>query len=205
MALRYGEYRESVDIDFLVSDNDGYRNLRQLLTGPDGLRAILREGAQQLEAREVKADRYGIRTAVKASGVFIKLEIVSEGRIVLETPGPADQIQGVACLIPLDMAASKLLANSDGWRDDAVSSRDLIDLAMMQPGKALMKRAIAKASTAYGTAVERDLASAIALVSGSDGRLERCMQRMHITTPKALLWQRIKALAPAPPSVPAAQ
>ena len=34
MALRYGEYRESVDIDFLVSDVAGYRKLRQRLTGP---------------------------------------------------------------------------------------------------------------------------------------------------------------------------
>jgi hypothetical protein len=33
IALRYGEYRESVDINFLVSDIAGYRNLRQLLTG----------------------------------------------------------------------------------------------------------------------------------------------------------------------------
>jgi hypothetical protein len=31
MALRYGEYRESVDIDFLVSDLAGYREMRQLL------------------------------------------------------------------------------------------------------------------------------------------------------------------------------
>jgi hypothetical protein len=37
-ALRcaMGEYRESVDIDFLVSDAAGYRELRQLLTGPRG-------------------------------------------------------------------------------------------------------------------------------------------------------------------------
>lgn len=28
MALRYGEYRESVDIDFLVSDVASYRELR---------------------------------------------------------------------------------------------------------------------------------------------------------------------------------
>jgi hypothetical protein len=33
IALRYGEYRESVDIDFMVSDLAGYRTLRQLLTG----------------------------------------------------------------------------------------------------------------------------------------------------------------------------
>lgn len=28
IALRCGEYRESVDIDFLVADADGYRELR---------------------------------------------------------------------------------------------------------------------------------------------------------------------------------
>ncbi len=36
IALRYGEYLESVDIDFLVSDAGGYRELRHLLTGPNG-------------------------------------------------------------------------------------------------------------------------------------------------------------------------
>lgn len=40
IALRYGEYRESVDIDFLVSDAVGYRELRQLLTTPAGLAPI---------------------------------------------------------------------------------------------------------------------------------------------------------------------
>jgi hypothetical protein len=48
IALRYGEYRESVDIDFLVSDAAGYRALRQLLTGVGGLNAIVRAGAQPL-------------------------------------------------------------------------------------------------------------------------------------------------------------
>jgi len=41
------------------------------------------------------------------------------------------------------MATSKLLANSDRWRDDAVMSRDLIDLAMMAPSKGLMTQAMA--------------------------------------------------------------
>ena len=30
IAMRYGEYRESIDIDFLVSSAAGYRELRQL-------------------------------------------------------------------------------------------------------------------------------------------------------------------------------
>ena len=60
IALRYGEYRESVDIDFLVSDGGGYRNLRQLLTGPRGMAAILREGASVwTQAREPRTDQYG--------------------------------------------------------------------------------------------------------------------------------------------------
>ncbi len=45
MALRYGEYRESVDIDFLVSDVGSYRTLRQLLTDPRGIMSLVRENA----------------------------------------------------------------------------------------------------------------------------------------------------------------
>lgn len=48
MALRYGEYRESVDLDFLVSDIGGYRTPRQLLTGPKGIMTIVRQGAEPL-------------------------------------------------------------------------------------------------------------------------------------------------------------
>ena len=33
ISLRMGEYRESIDIDFLVSDPEGYRELRQRLRG----------------------------------------------------------------------------------------------------------------------------------------------------------------------------
>lgn len=34
IALKFGEYRESVDIDFLVSDPAGYRELRQMKKRP---------------------------------------------------------------------------------------------------------------------------------------------------------------------------
>ena len=69
----------------------------------------------------------------------IKFEIVLEARIELELPGPEDRIEDVATLTPLDMAASKLLANSDRWADDSVFSRDIIDLAMMKPGASLLR------------------------------------------------------------------
>jgi len=199
MALRYGEYRESVDIDFLVSRLEGYRALRQLLTGPLAFQAIARPGAELKTLREVRADQYGIRTIVQVAQSPIKFEIVLEGRMALEPPTADDVICGIATLTPLDMATSKLLANSDRWADDSVFSRDVIDLAMMQPGKALLLQAIAKSQKAYGKSIEADLAKAVDRLLSRPGRLERCMQMMQMTVPKALLWKRIKALVPKPP------
>jgi hypothetical protein len=196
IALRFGEYRESVDIDLLVSDVAGYRDLRQLLTGTAGLRAILRPGAAVQAVRELRADQYGLRTLLQVEGAEIKFEIVLEARIQLEPPGDDDRICGVATLTPLDMVTSKLLANSDRWADDSAFSRDLIDLAMMQPKGKLLKQAVAKAKGAYGDSIEADLLKAIEHLLGREGRLERCMQAMRITEPKAVLWQRIKALKP---------
>jgi hypothetical protein len=198
MALRYGEYRESVDIDFLVSNLDGYRALRQLLTGPDALQAIARPGTVLKTLREVRADQYGIRTIVQAEDSTaksaIKFEIVLEGRIALEEPIAADAICGIATLTPLDMATSKLLANSDRWADDSVFSRDLIDLAMMQPAKKLLRQAIDKSQKAYGDSITVDLAKARDRLMIHPGRLERCMQMMQMAVPKALVWQRLQAL-----------
>ncbi|MQY28873.1 hypothetical protein NRB56_44580 [Nocardia sp. RB56] len=196
IALRYGEYRESVDVDFLVSDNDGYRVLREKVTGAAGISAITRRNAELPADRPVRADRYGIRTAVRVDGITIKLEIIAEGRIALETPGDDDRVCGLAALTPLDMAATKLLANSDRWPDDAVFSRDIIDLAMMTPDRQLLRRAIDKTRIAYGDAIERDLTKAVRALRDRPGRLDQCMRAMEITTvPKALLWKRIRALA----------
>jgi hypothetical protein len=196
IALRYGEYRESLDIDFLVSHRDGYRALRQLLSGAAGIQAICRPGAEPItQAREVRADQYGVRTMLRVDDAEIKFEIVLEGRITLDAPGDGDLLCGVATLSPLDMATGKLLANSDRWRDDSVLSRDLIDLAMMLPSKALLREAIAKAEGAYGAAIVADLRKAIQYLRERPHRLDQCMQAMRITTvPKALLWKRIKAL-----------
>ena len=201
LALRYGEYRESVDIDFLVSHREGYRALRQLLSGKAGLQAICRAGIDPAplftQSREVRADQYGIRTMLRVADAEIKFEIVLEARITLDAPGADDLVCGVATLTPLDAAASKLLANSDRWRDDAVLCRDLIDLALMAPPKALLRQAIVKAQGAYGASIEADLRQAIQTLRERPHRLDHCMQAMRMTTlPKALLWKRIKALEP---------
>ncbi len=195
IALRYGEYRESVDIDFLVSDIKCYRKLRELMTSPSGITAILHEGAGKLEQlRPVRADQYGIRTMLLVDNQPIKFEIILEGRIQLDSPNPQDKTCGIATLTLLDMVTSKLLANSDRWQDDAVFSRDLIDLAIMEPNQKLMHAAMTKAEIAYGQSIRQDLSKAIDRMQTKDGLMERCMQALSIETPKALLWQKIRSL-----------
>ena len=195
IALAHGEYRESVDIDFLVSAAQGYRTLRERLTGPQGIQAIARPGGLLEASRDIRADQYGIRTLLRTGGIDIKLEIVSEARIALDAPAAADRICGVKTLTPLDLIATKLLANSDRWADDAVMSRDLIDLAMMEPSKALLRLGAAKAAGAYGKSVALDLGKAIEALRLRPQRLDRCMEALQMSTvPKALLWKKIKAL-----------
>lgn len=194
MALRHGEYRESVDIDFLVSDLAGYRQLRQQLSGKDGLQAIARPGCVLEHAREVRTDQYGIRTVLRVEDAPIKFEIVFEARIALDPPADADRICGVSTLTPLDMAASKLLANADRWPDASVFSRDLIDLAMMQPSPGLLTQAMDKAAQAYGDSIRTALAKAIQHLHDNPRRLPQCMARMGMTEAPAVVWQRIKAL-----------
>lgn len=195
IALKYGEFRESVDMDFLISDITHYRELRLLMSGRRGIHAILQPDQQLVaQTRDVRADQYGIRTALAIADHPIKFEIVLEGRIALEPPGPEDQICGISTLTPLDLATSKLLANSDRWADAGVFNRDVIDLAMMQPSALLLRQAMTKAEQAYGLSIQRDLIKAVDHLQNKAGWLDRCMQAMAINSPKALIWQRIKAL-----------
>ena len=205
IALRFGEYRESVDIDFLVSDAAGYRDLRQLLTGASGLAPITRTAVPSLHLlREVRADQYGIRTQVQMDGQAIKLEIVREARLALEAPSAVDRVCGISTLTLTDLAASKLLANSDRQADDGVFSRDVLDLAMMELPLPQMRAALRKAEQAYGAAVTRDLAKALARLQTREGWLERCMQAMAMHMPKAVLWQKLRRLKRLLPEADAA-
>lgn len=195
IALRYGEYRESIDVDFLVSDVTSYRNLRQLLTGVSGIATIVRESSEPLtQTRAIRADQYGIRTMLLVADQPIKFEIVLEGRIELAVPQVSDEICGIATLTPLDMATSKLLANSDRWADDGVFNRDIIDLAMMKPSLALLRSAVEKAETAYGQAICQDMDKALQRLQNRHDWLERCMQVMAMNLPKAVVWQQLRAL-----------
>lgn len=92
------------------------------------------------------------------------------------------------------MATSTLLANSDRWGDDGVFSRDIIDLAMINPSLVLLRQAVAKAESAYGQATRQDIEKALQRLKNRHGWLERCMQTMAMSLPKAVVWQRLRAL-----------
>ena len=194
IAMRYGEYRESVDMDFLVSDIASYRALRVLLKG-SSIHKILRDDSTSfIQSSEIRADQYGIRTVITSADIKIKFEIALEGRISLSVPGRSDQLCGVSTLTPVDMATSKLLANSDRWNDESVFARDVIDLAMMRPALALLTKALTNSEEAYGTSIKKDLGKALNKLQQQEGLLERCMQVMGMTMSKAEVWQRLRAL-----------
>ena len=196
MALRFGEYRESMDVDFLVSDLAGYRDLRHLFSGGVGALPIAREGmAIELE-RDVRADQYGIRTRVRAGESSIKLEIVLEARIALTDPRNDDRVCGIQTLAKVDLAAEKLLANADRWGDDSVQSRDLIDLAMLPADRELLETACRKAEGAYGGSVRQSLSRAVEALRSRPGRLEACMAALSIDrVSPAQLWQAVDRVA----------
>lgn len=196
MALRYGEYRESVDIDFLVSDIAGYRDLRQVFANAGRTLPIARKDMAVPLARDVRADQYGIRTQVRAGESTIKFEIVLEARIRLAEPGEQDRVCGIQTLAPVDLAAEKLLANADRWADDAVQSRDLIDLAMFPADRALLETACRKAEETYGGSVRQSLARAVDALQSRRGRLEACMTALGVDrVSPAQLWQAIDKVA----------
>ena len=128
LVMSHGEFRESRDIDFLVSSQDGLRAIRETVT-ERSLGAVFRDRIY-LE-REVRADRGSIRTFIRENETAapIKFEIILEGRIALA--GRHDDMLGLPILSPECAIAEKLLANADRGRAKEHRSRDVIDLAFV--------------------------------------------------------------------------
>lgn len=201
ISLSLGEYRESVDIDFLVSSIDGYRELRSIIN-TEGISALMTRALPL--RRGVKVDQYGIRCALDMGDSRpIKFEIVFEGRVQLADPLPEDRVDGVWVLAPADKVATKLMANSDRWADDAVWSRDLIDLAMLTHGGTADPAGVAKAVRAYGEGVTMDFEKARTRLLAREKWLATCMQRMGMTMAEADLRAKIAGMLVAPAVGPA--
>jgi hypothetical protein len=151
IVLELGEYRESEDVDFLCASREGYRMLRSTVRDTS-LGEVLAEPLAL--AREVRADRYGIRTFLAMDDARLKLEIVHEGRIAIG----GEDVAGipVRCLDRVSCFAEKYLANADRGADDAMLARDIVDLAFMIEawGEPAAARGAAIAREAYGSVVD---------------------------------------------------
>ena len=182
IALELGEFRESVDVDFLCSDRDGYRTLRNTIRH-NSLGEIFSDGFELM--REVRADLYGIRTFLKVNERPVKFEIISEGRISLTgaavAPFPVKVLDRRSCI------AEKLLAHADRGRDESTHSRDLVDLAFMAGSwpDEHARAAMVAAESAYGAAVRRELAAGLARFEDETHR-GSCLESLRITDTQTL-------------------
>jgi hypothetical protein len=175
IVLSLSEYRESLDVDFLCAFNEGYRLLRNSIS-QDSLGPLLKVPIKHL--RDVRADRYGIRTVLEVDNIPIKVEIVSEGRI--EIQGSIHPVFHVPTLSREDMYAEKLLANADRGLDKSVLSRDIIDLAMMiSHWGDIPDLAWAKAKAAYGEHVVKAFRASVDLICNKE-YLKHCLQQMRM-------------------------
>lgn len=173
IVLALNEYRESVDVDFLCASADGYRYLRNTIN-ENSLGELLKQPVAL--SRQVKADRYGIRTFCVIDSVPIKFEIVREDRIDLV--GISSSTLPVPELSRIDMYAEKLLANTDRWADTSANNRDIIDLSMMiHHWGAIPVEAWDKVRQAYGASAEQAFLKAIHAVT-DEAHLARCLVKM---------------------------
>lgn len=183
LALLYGEYRWSKDIDFICPVGEGYRKLRTELA-KRGYDALFKDTASINLPREFKADQYGVRFAVGIEDTLIKFEIVAEGRIKLETPTQYDWCP-VPCLSFADSCTEKLLSNADRWPDAAVKSRDLVDLSILRLQTTIPPAAIGKAEAAYP--VIEPLTKALARFQGNANYRRECFTALQVKNPVQIL------------------
>jgi len=193
LALRLGEFRESVDVDFLCASQQGYRALRSTVTNVS-LGEIFRDPPSML--REVRFDRYGIRTVFSVEDVPVKFEIVLEGRVGLDCER-IDTLP-VPVLDRVSLFTEKLLANSDRYADRSVYGRDVIDLlVMIEHWGAIPGAAWDRAKQAYGEAVATDFQRAIQRLGDERGYLDECFATLAVEpSVQALIRDRLLSLNP---------
>lgn len=177
-AMAFGEYRESRDIDFLCSSREGFRLMREQVT-QNSLGRLARRSLTL--AREVRADRDGIRTFIDVDGIRIKFEILLEARIDLA--GERDSVLQVPVLDIECAIAEKLLANADRGLDESTLSRDLVDLAfaIVRVEKSAFDAGMTVAEEVYGTAVRRYLELALDAFRDNRARANACVAALAVS------------------------
>lgn len=182
IVLELGEYRESLDVDFLCANQAGYRELRNQVTNKSLGDLFVH---QPTLLREVRADMYGIRTFVEIDSQPVKFEIIREARIPLV--GTNITNLPVPCLDHPTCVAEKFLANTDRGLDKSTRSRDLIDLAFMAGSwtNDEVAQGLALAEAAYGNSVLKILASTVESFEDDNYR-KQCLTELEVRSKPTL-------------------
>ena len=176
ISLMLGEFRESVDVDFMCSSIEGYRYLRNIGNFDKDLGELFQTDVSYL--RPVRRDQYGIRTVIEVDGTPIKFEIVCEGRISIS--GTKHDFFGIPTLDRESLFAEKILANTDRWADKSVLSRDIIDLAMMIKNWGDIPQQVwDKCFSVYGKSIYQSWDGAIEQISETNYR-KKCFSDLDI-------------------------
>lgn len=180
LTMTMGEYRESNDVDFMCSDTSGWRALRSSVTNRS-LGSIFTNQPELL--REVRADRYAIRTFVQIHDTPVKLEIIKEGN--LSITGEASRVLPIMMVAQASSVAQELLANADRGSDPAFGFRDIIDLAHIAVSwdEKILEEGWLLAAEAYGDqTIQRGLSNSLSILKKEPQLWHRSLSRLSVTT-----------------------
>ncbi|MBI2802974.1 MAG: nucleotidyl transferase AbiEii/AbiGii toxin family protein [Gammaproteobacteria bacterium] len=187
LALELDEYRESADLNFICSDLAGYRTLRATIDNRS-LGELIPKSRQQVSLlRDVRADQYGIRTVLGVEGEPLKFEIILEARIQVAATTvkgiPVPVLDRTSCFV------EKWLANADRWNDQAVLSRDAIDLAFMLSAWKIDEAFAGAelAGRAYGDTIGRAARAASTKLLEDTRHRKQCTESLAVTDSKRLV------------------
>jgi len=118
LVLQPGEYRESVDIDFLCGSIHDYGRIRRGIFD-EGNTFLFREGTKL--SRELIQGRSEMRASIdlEDGSRILKFEILTEGYLNGLLPSETE-VCDVPCLNPQDSMATKLMANADRGQSDEI-------------------------------------------------------------------------------------
>lgn len=172
LSMKMGEYRESVDLDFLCSSAEGYRLLRNAASGD--IRFLIDDTVEQIGQLRMTQDK--ISGFFSIDGQAVKVEFIREGNSPVN--GQMDRDLGVPVASLEDLFCQKLMANADRAMDRASASRDIIDLAMMvRLHGEIPEASWVRAHASYGDYLVRGFHSAVNVIR-SPGHLKDCLGKM---------------------------
>jgi len=125
IAMEIDEYRESIDVDIICPNSQSYKAARSEITNISLGRLVKKEFKY---LREIRADRYAIRTFIEIDKTPIKIEVISFADYRLNSLINTD-IFPIPYLDKSSCFITKLLANAD--RALQPPYKDIIDIIVM--------------------------------------------------------------------------